>query len=129
MLKPLFAPLLLLLLLFVSCSEPARVEGFDSETWKSDKLACKGSRQQLADSFERIRRGLYGRTENDIKDILGKPDGEQLMKRGQRVFYYYLESGTQCSVKGKLSEANRAEVRFNALNRVSEITYKDLVRK
>ena len=127
--KLLIAPLLLFLLLSVSCTEPARVEGFDSETWKSDKFACKGSRQQLEASFEQIRRGLYGRSEEDIKDILGKPDGEQLMKRGQRVFYYYLEPGSQCTVKDKLSEANRAEVRFNSLNKVSEITYKDPARK
>ena len=129
MLKRLFASPLLLSFLLLSCSEPARIEGFDSTAWKNDKLACQGGRQQMAGSFEKIRRDLYGKTEDDIKDILGKPDGEQLMRRGQRVFYYYLEKGTQCTQKGKLSEANRAEVRFNALNKVSEITYKDPVRK
>ncbi|MFD2245072.1 hypothetical protein [Pontibacter ruber] len=129
MLKRFLVSPALLILLLVSCSEPARIEGFDSDTWKSDKFACKGNRQQMVEKFEDIRRSLYGRTENDIKDILGKPDGEQLMRRGQRVFYYYLEPGTQCTVKGKLSEANRAEVRFNALHKVSEITYKDILKK
>ncbi|WP_187262323.1 hypothetical protein [Pontibacter beigongshangensis] len=110
-------------LLLASCSEPARMEGFDSDSWKSDKAGCASVRQGMQVDFEQVRRKLYGKEEPEIIDILGKPDGEQLMARGQRIFYYYLESGSQCEQKNNLSEANRAEVRFNALNRVSEITY------
>ena len=110
-------------LLLASCSEPARVDGFDSDSWKSDKSGCANVRRDMQNDFEQVRRQLYGKEEPDIIDILGRPDGEQLMARGQRIFYYYLESGSQCEQKNNLSEANRAEVRFNALNRVSEITY------
>jgi hypothetical protein len=113
----------LLLALVWGCSEPARIPGFDSDKWQQDKKACQHIRSQMIPAFESIRRDLYGRTEDEIKDILGKPDGEQLMSRGQRLFLYYLEPGTQCEQRNKLSEANRAEVRFNALNKVSEITY------
>ncbi|WP_242928267.1 hypothetical protein [Pontibacter vulgaris] len=113
----------LLFILLISCSEPARIEGFDSKEWKSDRAGCNGTRQEMQQKFESIRTGLYGRPEKEIIDILGRADGEALMARGQRVFYYYLEPGTQCQKKNFLSEANRAEVRFNALNRVSEITY------
>ena len=115
--------LLMLLPLIWACSEPARIPGFDSEKWQQDKKACQDTRRQMTPEFEHIRRDLYGRTEAEIKDILGKPDGEQLMSRGQRVFIYYLEPGAQCEQRNKLSDANRAEVRFNALNKVSEITY------
>lgn len=73
--------------------------------------------------FDAIRKELYGKPENEVKDILGKPDAEQLMSRGQRLFIYYLEAGSQCEKRNQLSNANRAEVRFNALNKVSEITY------
>ncbi|WP_114781350.1 hypothetical protein [Botryobacter ruber] len=115
--------LLLLGALAVACSEPARIAGFDSDRWKSDRYACENSRQAMQSDFDGIRRELYGLKEPDIIDILGKPDGEQLMARGQRIFYYYIEPGSQCNRKGVLSEANRVEVRFNALSRVSEITY------
>lgn len=113
----------LLLVLLCACSEPARIPGFDSDQWQQDKRACQSVRMQMIPDFENIRRSLYGRSEAEIKDILGKPDGEQLMSRGQRVFIYYLEPGTQCEERNKLSSANRAEVRFSALNKVSEITY------
>ncbi|MBD1395985.1 hypothetical protein H9Q13_02310 [Pontibacter sp. JH31] len=115
--------LLTLLPLVWACSEPTRITGFDSNKWQQDKKGCQNNRQQLVPEFESIRRELYGRTEGEIKDILGKPDAEQLMSRGQRLFIYYLEPGAQCQQRNKLSDANRAEVRFNALNKVSEITY------
>lgn len=118
-----YLPVLLLSVLLFSCSEPAQIPGFDSNSWKNDRNACKEKRQEMQSDFDRIRRDLYGLEEPEILDILGKPDGEQLMSRGQRLFYYYIESGSQCDTKDRLSEANRVEVRFNALNRVSEITY------
>ena len=118
------SPLLFLAFpLLLSCSKPARMAGFDSTQWQQDKNGCNGTRQQMIPDFERVRLELYGKSESDIQDILGKPDGEQLMSRGQRLFLYYLEPGTQCDQRNKLSEANRAEVRFNALSNVSEITY------
>lgn len=116
----LFIPLLCVVL---SCSQKASIAGFDSDNWKKDKKGCQAQRSTLLHDFDTIRLALYGKPENDIKDILGKPDAEQLMRRGQRVFIYYLEPGSQCSERNKLSEANRIEVRFNALQKVSEITY------
>ncbi len=110
-------------ILLAACSEPDRIEGFDSDSWKSDKYGCSNVRQGMQTDFERVRKELYKKEEAQIIDILGRPDGEQLMARGQRIFYYYLEEGSQCDQKNNLSEANRAEVRFNALNRVSEVTY------
>ncbi|PVY40827.1 hypothetical protein C8E01_106169 [Pontibacter virosus] len=109
--------------MFVGCADPARISGFDSEKWQQDKKGCKGHRSTMVQDFDAIRRDLYGRPEAEVKDILGKPDAEQLMRRGQRVFIYYLEPGSHCNERNKLSEANRAEVRFNALSKVSEITY------
>lgn len=118
--KHLFIPVLCLLF---GCAEQASMTGFDSNKWQQDKKGCQEQRRTMLQDFENIRLDLYGRPENDIKDILGKPDAEQLMRRGQRVFIYYLEPGEQCTERNKLSEANRAEVRFNALHKVSEITY------
>lgn len=118
--KYLFIPVLCLLF---GCGEKARMDGFDSVKWQQDKKGCQEQRLTMLHDFDNVRLDLYGRDENDIKDILGKPDAEQLMRRGQRVFIYYLEPGAQCTERNKLSEANRAEVRFNALHKVSEITY------
>ncbi|MBX0335446.1 hypothetical protein K3G39_19605 [Pontibacter sp. HSC-14F20] len=120
--KPYFFYTLFLIML-MGCADPARIAGFDSEKWQQDRKGCQGQRSAMANDFDTIRRELYGRPEAEVKDILGKPDAEQLMRRGQRVFIYYLEPGSHCNERNKLSEANRAEVRFNALSKVSEITY------
>ncbi|MEJ8755426.1 hypothetical protein WG947_00340 [Pontibacter sp. H259] len=114
---------LLLSLAILSCGVPESLSGFDSETWKADKNACKGERAKLAPEFEKIRKELQGKKEYVVRNLLGKPDKEELMERSQRIYYYYLETGEQCVGSTELSEANRAEVRINSLGKVSEVTY------
>lgn len=106
-----------------SCYTPESLKGFDSETWKADKNACKGDRAKLATEFEKIRKEMYGKKEYIVRNVLGKPDKENLLERSQRIYYYYLETGTQCQDASKLSEANRLEVRINSLGKVSAINY------
>ncbi|GAB3533238.1 hypothetical protein GCM10027443_18410 [Pontibacter brevis] len=106
-----------------ACSTPEELRSFDSETWKEDRYACEGKRVELADDFEEIRKALYGRKEYVLRNLLGKPDHEELLERNQRNYFYYLEPGTQCTDRTMLSEANRVEVRINSLGKVSEITY------
>ncbi|MBC5773265.1 hypothetical protein H8S95_04245 [Pontibacter sp. KCTC 32443] len=118
-------PLLYLLLCFMvwSCYTPESLRGFDSETWKADKNACKGDRAKLSSEFEKIRKELYGKKEYIVRNVLGKPDKEDLLERSQRIYYYYLEAGPQCQDNKILTDVNRAEVRINSLGKVSEITY------
>ena len=106
-----------------SCGVPESLEGFDSKTWKADKNACKGDRAKLVAEFEKIRKELYGKKEYVVRNLLGKPDKEDLLERSQRIYYYYLENGTQCQDASILSHVTRAEVRINSLGKVSEVTY------
>lgn len=108
-----------------SCGTPESLQNFDSETWKEDRYACEGKRGELADDFEEIRKELYGKKEYVLRNVLGKPDSEELLERSQRIYYYYLEPGAQCEDRSALSEANRVEVRINSLGKVSEVTYKE----
>lgn len=114
---------LLLPLLLFACGTPESLQGFDSDTWKADKNACKGDREKLTQEFEKIRKELYGKKEYVVRNVLGKPDKENLLERSQRIYYYYLEAGDQCQDASLLSDANRAEVRINSLGKVSEVTY------
>lgn len=121
-----FIPIhLLLSLLLFACGVPDSLKGFDSETWKNDRYACNGKRQAMTGEFEKIRRELYGKKEYVVRNLLGKPDSETLLERNQRIYYYYLEAGTQCQERSKLSEANWVEVRINPTGKVSEVTYKN----
>ncbi len=117
------APALFLLLLG-ACSTPDSLKDFDSDTWKDDRFGCDNLRAGLADDFELIRKELYGKKEYIVRNLLGKPDSEELMERSQRIYYYYIEPGAQCQDdRKKMSEANRVQIRINSLGKVSEITY------
>jgi hypothetical protein len=113
----------LFLIMLQSCYTPESLRSFDSETWKADRYACDGKREKLIPEFEKIRKELYGKKEYIIRNLLGKPDKENLLERSQRIYYYYLEPGTQCQDPQTLSDVTRAEVRINSLGKVSEITY------
>lgn len=123
MLKRLLPFNLLLLLLLSACGVPDSLKDFDSETWKNDRNACKGERQKLVGEFENIRRELYGKKEYVVRNLLGKPDNESLLEKNQKIYHYYIEPGTQCTERGKFSEANRLEVRLNSTGKVSEISF------
>lgn len=118
----LFIPVFTLALLS-SCGTPDSLKDFDSATWKSDTYACAGQRTTLVAEFEKIRKELYGKKEYVLRNLLGRPDSEELLERNQRIYYYYIEPGTQCKDRTNMSEANRVEVRINALGKVSEVTY------
>lgn len=121
--KRLLYVMLLGFLFLGACSTPESLQGFDSETWKDDRYGCESQRAELVDDFEEIRKELYGKKEYVIRNVLGKPDSEELMERNQRIYFYYIEPGEQCSNRQKLSEANRVQVRINSLGKVSEVSY------
>lgn len=125
MLKRFVPALLLLCLLIYGCGVPDSLKGFDSETWKNDRYACKGERKALVGELDKIRRELYGKKEYIVRNLLGKPDSESLLERNQRIYYYYLEPGTQCNERRGMSEANWVEVRINPTGKVSEVTFKN----
>ncbi|GAA4445636.1 hypothetical protein GCM10023188_49120 [Pontibacter saemangeumensis] len=123
MLKRFILPLVLALVLLTSCSTPDSLKNFDSETWKDDSFACAGKRSEMVDDFEKIRKELYGKKEYVLRTVLGRPDSEELLERNQRIYYYYIEPGKQCTDRTALSEANRVEVRIGATGKISEVAY------
>lgn len=123
MLKRILYPLLLAMGLFSACGVPEGLENFDSETWKEDTYACAGKRTKLVADFEKIRKALYGQKEYVLRNVLGKPDSEELLERNRRIYYYYIEPGSQCTDQTTLSEANRVEVRIGATGKITEVNY------
>lgn len=109
--------------LVFACGSPESMKDFDSAAWKADKNACKGDRAKLAPEFEKIRNEMVEKKEYVVRNVLGKPDKENLLERSQRIYYYYIEAGDQCQDASKLSDANRLEVRINSLGKVSEVNY------
>ena len=106
-----------------SCNRKTEIAGFNSQAWKADAGSCKNVRNGMLAEFEKAKPELFGLAEKEVKAILGRPDGEELFERNQRYFYYYIESGSHCQTKGKMSGANHIKIRFSALSKVNEITY------
>ena len=61
---------------------------------------------------------LKGLSQDDIVEVLGKPDQNELYKRNQKFFYYLLSPGKAC---GSDSTAHRLSLRFNAMGFAKEV--------
>ena len=107
----------------VACGSPKQFDGFDSKAWQADRLGCGGGRQALRASFDTIRRELRGLTQNELLDVLGKPDFQRLYERNQKFYVYFLEPGAQCEGKADASRARTAVIRFSAIELVTEVYY------
>ncbi|GAB3815564.1 hypothetical protein [Pontibacter rugosus] len=111
------------LLIMYACGVPESMQDFDSNTWKNDRYSCQNQRAALVDDFDKIRKELYGKKEYVIRNLLGKPDSEELLEGNQRLYFYYFEPGAQCENKRQLSESNRVQIRINSVGKISEVGY------
>ncbi len=113
---------MLLFSLFFACQNAEiDLEGFDATLWQSDQNGCEGKRiGQVAIFEQRIKPQIDQMSEKDIVKILGKPDRQELMTRGQKIYYYALEAGKLC--QKEQSRIKIVQIRFDALNRINEVT-------
>jgi hypothetical protein len=113
--------------LLVGCKETPKLENFDSDIWKKDKLACKNQRKDLVKSILQQKEKLKRLGQNQIIKILGRPDFQELQNRNQRTYIYFYEKGEPCqtpnSIKkyADLSTAKILKIRFNATDMVNEV--------
>ncbi|CAA9221042.1 MAG: hypothetical protein AVDCRST_MAG56-400 [uncultured Cytophagales bacterium] len=106
-----------------ACGSPKQIDGFDSAAWQADRLGCGGGRKALSQPFDSIRRQLKGLTQNELLDVLGKPDFQRLYQRNQKFYVYFLEPGAQCGGNADASRARTAVIRFSAIELVTEVYY------
>ena len=79
----------LLLVLFTSCTNQPDLSGFDVEAFKKDRGACSGTREKQIDWLKTHKMTWKGVSSNDLEDILGKPDIQQLADRNQEDYVYF----------------------------------------
>ncbi len=125
--KQIYLSLIILFTGITSCQKNIDLQGFDMETWKKDSKGCSNQRLALWDEFDKkIKPQLKGLSEKQIYRLLGKADRQELSKRNQKFYYYYLETGNHCdSTKIDSSTINRParrmQIRFDGINNVNEI--------
>ncbi|OJJ15081.1 hypothetical protein BKI52_40150 [marine bacterium AO1-C] len=103
-----------------SCKTAPEISGFDSKQWKDDPMGCKNQRAKFFPILEKNKDKFIKVESGQILKLLGRPDRNELYKRTQRYYVYFVNSGSQCKgVKGNYGKILR--IRFDALQRVSEV--------
>ncbi len=103
------------------CKREIPIEGFNAQEWKNDKLGCKGERNQQVATLLEQKNMIMGLTEAEILKTMGRPDFQELSKRNQKFYYYYLISGPQCKQGLSGAKENTFQIRFNSLGYANEI--------
>jgi hypothetical protein len=104
----------LLVLILCGCGKDLpTLQGIDIEKWKSDKNACSRDRNQMQSAMETEMVKLKGLKEMDIVAMLGRPDANELYKRNQKFYYYFLSPGPACPERDSVTR--RLVLRFNAM--------------
>jgi hypothetical protein len=112
-----FLPFIFFILL--ACGKPLPTfENLDIAKWKEDKAACGKVRLETMEELTRQKDKLKGLSQDDIVELLGRPDQNELYKRNQKFFYYLLSPGKAC---GSDSTAHRLSLRFNAMGFAKEV--------
>ena len=111
----------LLLLILSSCGRSfPEIDGLDTVTWKNDKKGCNGERSKMKDALLSQKDKLLALSELDLVGVLGKPDEEELYKRNQKFYYYYIEPSQECNGATN-GESLRLVIRFNAMGLAKEV--------
>jgi len=112
------------ILVFLStCTTTLTIDGFDKDAWAKDKDGCLGNRKELINLVMDHKKTLLGKDQDQIKNLLGRPNMHEISRRAQRFYIYSLDPGSSCDnyIKGKT--AANLTLRFNALGRVHEVVY------
>src|SRR4051812_44517673 len=106
----------------ISCGKQLPdLNGIDKQNWISDKNACEGKRSSMRQSIETEKEKLLALNEMQVVELLGRPDQNELSKRNQKFFYYFIQPAPACgSLKDSVS--SRLVIRFNAMGLAKEVS-------
>ena len=99
------------------------LKGFDSDRWINDKNGCEGVRKDMQDDLLKIKFKLRGLNSREITDVLGKPDAEELARKNQKYYIYYITKGPACE-DGNDTPLS-LYVRFTAVGIANELVLKE----
>jgi hypothetical protein len=110
-----------IVIILLSCGKATpTLDNFDNELWKSDRYGCRGERLKLYSSLQTQKSKLLGLNEMEVVEVLGKPDQNELYKRNQKFYYYFLDPSGKCA--NPSASPKRLALRFNAVGLLKEIS-------
>jgi hypothetical protein len=122
--KAAFLSLFFIFFLF-SCTHKPDLNGLNVALFKKDRGGCNGDRLKQIAWLKSNKMTWKGVSSNDMEDILGKPDIQQLADRNQEYYIYFLESGEHCAKITNTSQAKTMAFRFSAIGLATEITFQN----
>lgn len=118
---------LVLIFLVISCSGGPGLIGFDAQRWKEDIMGCKEDRLVLIDQLMERKSELTGLGQEEVVELIGKPDMHELYSRNKKSFTYYLSNGPDCDQAD--DNPPKLIVRFDGLGRSKDIIYYEKLDK
>ncbi len=110
-----------------SCQTNVSLDNFDSNIWKNDKFGCKNQRLTQVKSLIDQKQKIQGLGQNQIMQVLGKPDFQELYSRNQRFYIYFYQKNEICDQPNNviktasIQNQKTIKLRFSALDMVTEV--------
>jgi hypothetical protein len=110
------------LLFLFSCGKSLPTfEDIDLQAWKDDKKACHGTRSSMMRAMESQSKKLLALSEQEVIALLGKPDENELYKRNQKFYYYFVQPSATCT-NDSTQNPKKLVIRFNAVGLAKEVS-------
>lgn len=111
----------LILTILTGCGKDIpTLENIDLDQWKKDRNACESYRTTVRQSIISQKDKLLALKEMQVVELLGRPDRNELYRRNQKFYYYYLNAAPDCKTYDAAS-SKRLAIRFNAMGLAKEV--------
>ncbi|QOI98228.1 MAG: hypothetical protein HRU69_12355 [Flammeovirgaceae bacterium] len=109
------------ILVLWSCGKSLPVfENMNLADWQQDRNGCSGKRAAMEQVISNQKDKLLALSETQVAELLGRPDRNELYKRNQKFFYYFIHPSPDCDTPKE--NGQKLVIRFNATGRVKEVT-------
>jgi hypothetical protein len=107
-------------LLLSGCQQKPEVS-FDYSAWQEDKNGCELKRYDIYPDVIKEKEKLLELNSRNLIKILGSPERNELYRRNQKFFIYYITPSEICETGIFKEDPLYLIIRFNALGLSSEI--------
>ncbi len=104
-----------------SCKKSPKLDSFNQEVWKKDNFGCQSKRKEFIPTLKPQFSKIIGLHTSQLIPLLGRPDQEVLLEKGERFYRYYYKMGIHCSRKD-FPDSLFLRVRFSSIGLVNELT-------
>lgn len=81
----------------LSCKKNIEISDFKSNAFKNAKRSCDSSRLDYIKPLKENQSSFIGVSESSVKELLGRPDEQEILPRMARKYYYYLTPSKKCN--------------------------------